>query len=274
MSTVNHAPVVEEEVVVVQAAPVHMVREAAEAAADVYAPDEVEKHAQAIADAWEARLREQTKVYTRRVRALAREAGPEATGPISQFQSGEYLWWNLLLAGPYQRTDPDGPYQPAKIIRHGEWAFMLVALWRNTEPLGIAGPPASQVMAPYEYEVWLETTNITDCANGPDYGPITGTFGGGNTNVFWVRLRPSDFPEPSQGKPTLYEMNMVVDIKGPGPGLPPFAGYATWVYDPDSELPFGPVRVWIPGVGWVLMNIPGRSARLQHDIPARFLVYV
>ena len=274
MSTVTHAPVVEEEVVVVQPAPVRMVREAAEAAADVYAPDEVEKHAQAIADAWEARLREQTKVYTRRVRALARETGPEATGPISQFQAGAYQWWNLLLAGPYQFTDPNGPYRPSKIIRHGEWAFMLVALWRNPAPLGIAGPPASQVMAPYEYEVWLECTNITGCSNGPDYGPFKNVFGGGNINLFPVVLNPGDFSQPSQGRPTLYEMNMVVDIKGPGPGLPPFAGYATWVCDPDSELPFGPVPIWIPGVGWVWSMIPGQTVALQRDIPARFLVYV
>ena len=47
------------------------IRQAAQAAAETCAPDEIEKHAQAIMDAWKARLEVRTRDYTRRMLARA-----------------------------------------------------------------------------------------------------------------------------------------------------------------------------------------------------------
>jgi hypothetical protein len=242
------------------------VAEAAQAAADAYAPEEVEKHAQAIADAWESKLKEQTRIYQKRFTEASK---PEAAGPIT-LHPQPYQWWNLLMAGPFQQVAPLGPFLPSKIIRIGEPAFMVFALWRNPGPIpGGPNPSAAQIMSPFQFSVWGETINLSTVQNGPDLGPITGTFGGGFINIFTSLIPAGFFPAPPDGKPYLFEMNGTVDIIGPGVGLPPFAGFSTWVLDPDSELPFA--IPFLPGVGPVF--VPGVGPRLQHDTPARFLVY-
>lgn len=258
--------------VVVRASSVTSVKAAAEIAANTYGLD-MQKNAEAIAKAWEEKLKEQTKVYTRQLVALTnnkKEAGVEAAEPITLHGGIPYQWWNLLLAGPFQLVAPLGPFLPHKIIRAGEPAFMIAALWRNPSPLpGGPNPSAAQIMSPFEYRIWLETCNLSSCMDGPDFGPVGNVFGGGFINTHVIPLVPGAFAAPPQGRPSLYEMNMVVDILGPGVGLPPFAGYATWVLDPDLEPPF--FFPFVPGVGPVI--IPGVGPRLQHDIPARFLVY-
>src|SRR6266540_3423027 len=81
--------------------------------------------------------------------------------------------------------------------------------------------------ASYQQEVHGETINLSEVTNGPDLAPATGTFGPGFIDAFVMPIPPGTFPVPAQGRPLLYELNFVMDIKGVGPGLPPFAGYAT-----------------------------------------------
>jgi hypothetical protein len=183
-----------------------------------------------------------------------------AAEPDSEFFGITYPWWNILVLGPFQAVAPGGPFRPSKIIRTGEDAFMIVVLWRNPVPLpGGPNPSAAQIMASYEWEVRGETINLSDVTDGPDLAPATGTFGAGFVDAFLMPIPPGTFPVPAEGRPLLYELNFVMDIKGVGPGLPPFAGYATWVFDPDTEPPF--------------LFVPEAPAGLQHDIPVRFLVY-
>jgi len=235
------------------------VAEAASVAAEMYAPEEMEEHAQVMIDAWRARLAEQNKIYARRVRELSREQ-PEIAEPISLF--GLYAWWNLLLAGPFQILQPNGPFLPHKIIKHGEPAFFLAALWRN--PLGInfdpTSPSAATVMTKWTFSLILQTINLTSVTDGPDLPPgwpLVSTFSPGNIDILFIPI--AGLPAPRQGKPDLYEANMTVDIVAPF-GAIPFAGYSTWVLDPDNEPPF--------------LFVPPQGPRLQHDIPARFMVYV
>ncbi|GAB4408782.1 MAG: hypothetical protein Fur0044_02200 [Anaerolineae bacterium] len=238
---------------------VAQIARAANTAAVLYTSDEVQQQAQAIITAWEAKLQEQSKQYVQRLMAASQGEQLEAAGPIT-FHPAPYQWWNLLLAGPFQPVAPLGPFLPSKIIRAGEPAFMIATLWRNPAPLpGGPNPSAAQIMAPFNFSIWLETINLTHVVNGPDFpaGGLAGVFGPGNINSFFI---PISFPAPVDGRPTLYEMNMVVDILGPGVGLPPFAGYSTWVFDPDFEPPF--------------LGLPGVGPQFQHDIPARFAVYV
>jgi len=180
--------------------------------------------------------------------------------PDSVFFGISYPWWNILVIGPLQAVAPGGPFLPNKIIRTGEDAFMVVVLWRNPLPLpGGPNPSAAQIMAPYQFVVRGETINLSSVTDGPDLTPVTGTFGGGFINAFVMPIVPGTFPVPPEGRPALYELNFVMDILGVGPGLPPFAGYATWVLDLDTE----------PG----FLGIPTVPPELQHDIPVRFLVY-
>jgi hypothetical protein len=183
-----------------------------------------------------------------------------AAEPDSSFFGISYPWWNILVIGPLQAVAPGGPFLPSKIIRTGEDAFMIVVLWRNPLPLpGGPNPSAAQIMAPYRFVVRGETINLSSVIDGPDLTPVSGVFGGGFINAFVMPIATGTFPTPSEGRPILYELNFVMDILGVGPGLPPFAGYATWVLDPDAEPAF--------------LGIPGVPAELQHDIPVRFLVY-
>jgi hypothetical protein len=241
------------------------------------APAAVEPALQEIVDSYEKTLAGMTKLYEAQIAeiesaAKASEAAPLIAGPVSTHFGVRYQWWNLLVLGPFQRVAPLGPFRPSKIIRHGEDAWMVVALWRNPRPLpGGPNPSASQIMAPFRYRIRGEMINLSSVSNGPDFAPITGTFGGGFTNIHTVRV-PA-VRQPTDGQPDLYEVNFTVDILGPGPGLPPFAGFATWVFDPDVEPPFVLPRVLLPDGRVLTVRVPGTSAGLEHDTPARFLVY-
>ncbi len=256
------------------------IHEAAEAALEMYAPTEIEKHAQVIGEAWKAKLLEQSKTYVKQLATLTRNLHSNGNGngedvevaePISSFFGIPYQWWNLLLAGPFQPIAPLGPFQPRKVIRHNEPAFMLAAFWRNPAPLpGGPNPSAAQIMSPYQCQVRLQTMNLSNVLPGPAFVPAPFVFGGGNVNIVTVPISPGTFPAPGQGNPTLYEMNAVADILGPGSGLPPFAGFATSILDPDTEFPF--LFPNIPGVGPVF--VPGIGPHLYRDSGARFQIYV
>jgi hypothetical protein len=227
----------------------------------------------AIVDAWQNLLIEQSREYQKQLAEVTSKIHPTANGteaaePFMRFLGIPYPWWEMLLAGPFQAVAPLGPFEPRKVIVAGEPAFMVAALWRNPAPLPFGpNPSAAQIMSAFNFRIRLDINNLTTLTVVPGGPVVNGVFGAPNVNVFSVNL-PA-FPTPPQGRPDLYEVNMVVDILGPGVGLPPFAGFSTWVFDPDTEPPFFfPI---IPGVGPVF--IPGVGPGLQHDIPARFLVY-
>jgi hypothetical protein len=261
----------EEMVVKAPAAPVSVAEAAAEAA-NVYDIKDLDAHAKAIAEAWGAKLKEQTRTYQKRVAAKAK-AGTEAAAA-----GGSINWWNLLLAGPYQ-SDPPGPYTPNKILAANQPGFFEVSIWRNPTALGPGQPSPANIMSNYEYRVRVQTINLTTVAAGPafvdppmDQDPAvfsTGNVVGvGNINTHHIIFQADAFGKPEQGSPYLYEVNAVVDILGPGVGMPAFAGFSTWVLDPDDEPPFMAVIqgdwYYVPGTWW----------HRQFERPARFLVYV
>jgi hypothetical protein len=245
------------------------VRAAANAAAEVYAQDEMEKHAQVILDAWVAKLKEQTRVYTRATMAqVARASEPVAAGGEEAELAGitstapflpPYAWFDLFCAGPFQFA-PGAAFLPHKVIRAGEPSFMLGVLWRNPAPINfiVGNPSAADMMAALNFSVWFETVNLTSVTDGPDFGPfVFSPIGGGFINAFFA---PLTFAAPPSGKPNLYEVNMTVDVTGPGivPATLPFSGFATWQFDPDFQPP---------------TLVPGTIPSFKQDIPARFLVH-
>lgn len=234
--------------------------------------EEIERQAKAIMASYEKKLVASTAKYQQQLAELTAKAqgASEATDPVSSFFGITYQWWNLLMLGPFQAVAALGPFRPSKIIRAGEPAFMIAALWRNPLPLpGGPNPSAAQIMSPFNYRIRGEVMNLSTVTDGIDYTPVTGTFGGGFVNLHVLPV-PVPSSAPAEGQPVLVEANFTVDILGVGVGLPPFAGYATWLLDPDNEPPF--VFPFIPGVGPVI--VPGSGPQLQQDTPARYLFYV
>lgn len=245
------------------------------------AETELESDVQAVIDECATKLDAATTLYQKQVAEMATTrqtaergngAAPLAAEVVSRFFGVPYSWWNLLMLGPFQRVTQGGPYRPSKIIRYGEPAFMIAALWRNPNPMP-GGPSPAEIMAPFRYRIRGEVLNLSNLGDGPDFQPKTGVFGGGFKNVRRMWL-PEPAQAPTEGKPILCEANFTVDVLGVGPGLPPFAGFSTWLYDPDTEPPFVIPQIYIPGVGVVNIHIPGVGRGLQHDTPARYMYYV
>lgn len=236
---------------------------AAQEAATIFAPDEIEKHANVLMDAWGSILKKRTDEYTKQAMSMAQGEGLEIGEPISPGAFGiPYPWFDVLLAGPFQPLGgAGGPFLPQKIIAAGEPAFMLGAVWRNPACVNwlCPSPSAATLMSPINLRIWLETCNVTTCTNGPDFGPINfDPLGPGFLNLFFV---PLNFPIPPEGRPNLYEMNATADASGPVAGLP-FAGYSTWIFDPDLQPPIFPPLLR-----------PGVPPHWDYDKPARFMVY-
>ena len=246
--------------------PAGMVRAAAVAAAEAYAQNEVEKHAQAILDAWVAQLKEQTRIFNRQVMAPKAPATGE-TAEIGFWSHGSppYSWFDLYFSGPYQWA-PGSAYLPNKVIRVDEPAFFLGTLWRNPAPINyiLGNPSAAEMTAALNFSIWFEGVNMTTVSDGPDfvpYFPLPMPIGGDSVIGFFAYIPPNVFPKPPEGKPHLYEINLTADVTGPGPvaaGLP-FSGFANWIYDPDLEPSF--------------LYQPEQGPHWKYDIPARFLVH-
>lgn len=241
-----------------------MLREAALTALEAFAPNEAEKHAQALLDVWQAKLKMQTTEYVRRMSTVRQAVGGEAPemALVTNASGSLYPWFDLFCAGPYQIVGGAG-YLPHKIIRADEWAFMLCALWRN--PAGInwdpASPSAAGVLSAYHFRIGLPTVNLVSVTAGPVLGPYDfAPIGGGYINSFYALIPPGTLPVPPQGQPHLYEVNMLVDAFGPNEAAAsqPFAGFATWIYDPDTQ----PPTIMSPA-----------PPHWHHDIPVRFLVH-
>jgi hypothetical protein len=237
------------------------------------APEKLDEQTKELVELVTSRLDSWTGFYQKQVEELEAKSrsAAEIAGPISDFFGITYQWWNLIALGPFQRVQPLGPFRPQNIIRISDPAFMLIALWRNPAPLpGGVNPSAAQIMSPFTFTIRGETINLSQVINGPDFQPVTAQFGPGFVNVF--RMDLPNIPanqRPVEGRPVLYETNFTIDILGVGPGLPPFAGFSTSMFDPNDVPPF--VFPFIPGVGPVF--VPGRSRGLRHDVPVRYLLY-
>ncbi|MFC1463244.1 MAG: hypothetical protein ACFLMY_00195 [Candidatus Brachytrichaceae bacterium NZ_4S206] len=236
---------------------------AAAEAVERYGPADAAAQAEAIAQAWKEKLIQQTRALNKRVAqaAAGNGAAPEAGAPIGP---GLYNWFDVLVAGPFQAVAALGPFRPHKIIAANEAAFLLVAIWRNPLPIPPGGPSAAQVMTGLSYHVNLETMNLTTVSDGPDFMQ-SGMFGGGFVDVHVFNFPAGTFGLPASGKPSLFEIIATVDVVAPGGaplpvGLPPFAAFSTWQFDPDIEPPIPPFT-------------PGVAPQLQHDIPTRIMVF-
>lgn len=251
-----------------EAAVMSSVRGAAEVAAEAYAPDELEGHAEALLEVWARIMKRRTDHFVRQATSLARGEGLEMAEPWTATFPIPYPWWNILVAGPFQPAPAvGGPFLPHKIFQPNEPAFMLGAIWLNPAPINWwpPGPSAANVMGAFDLTINFETINLSNVTDGPDPGPIVMSPLGSQPGLsffkpFHISIGSGFFPNPPNGKPHLYEMNVTADVSGPVPQA--FAGYSTWVFDPDLE-----PAIWPPPISGPVFP------QWQYDIPARFLVY-
>lgn len=197
-----------------------------------------------------------------------KDNGSEVAEPVSTFLGLPYLWFDLIAVGPFQPVSPGGPFRPSRIIRTGEVAVLLAAVWRNPFPLPLGlSPSAAQIMAGQQYTVRGQTVDVNGVTDGPDLGPVVNTFGAGNVDIHPLFI-PS-VPAPTDGSPRLLDISLTIDVRGPASGLPPFAGYASRWLQLDSAPPF--VFPSIPGVGPIV--VPGTAPGFVNDAPVRVLIY-
>ncbi|GAA2691982.1 MULTISPECIES: hypothetical protein [Actinoplanes] len=193
----------------------------------------------------------------------------EIAEPTAVFGGVPYQFFDMIAVGPFQPIG-GGPFRPNRIIRAGERAFLIAAIWRNPTPLGFSpgNPSAADVMAGQSYVVRGQTVNVNDVANGPDLGPVTGTFGGGFLDFHVLRI-PS-VPAPQDGAPRLLDISLTIDVRSVASGLPPFAGYASQWLQLDAYAPF--CFPYIPYVDGPVV-VPGLVPSFVQDTPVRVLIY-
>ena len=216
-------------------------------AAETAVPEELKAKAAHVIDNYDAFLKDRTEAYQMRLEAERQKTRIEAGGPVI----GTYSYMNCMTRGPYQFWFND---RPNKIVAANEWVLMVGVIWINpaTGPGGSLS--GTTVLGSRHYRARFESVNLSDVMNGPDFLQ-TGVFSGPANPLTYIQwwFRPGD-PGPN---PKLYEVHFTVDVTEAGQ---PFAAFSTWHYDPEGEPP-------IPGF------TPGMGAHLDHDIPARFLVY-
>lgn len=231
---------------------------------DVDVPEEMRERAEEEMAGYRARLLQATETYPHRLQEWRDRQELQVQGPAPQAMSrivpqageptlpGGYQYWNSLLAGPYQFFG-NPPYRPGNIIAAGQLAFFIAVIWVNPNNSPGGGLPGTTVLGGRQYRACFETVNITDVADGPGFD-VTDTFG---SPADVVTLIPWFFVAPDPGpKPRILETNFAVDVTLPGQ---PFASMATWHLDPNAD----------PG----FLFVPPVPAQLQHDVPARYLVY-
>ncbi len=217
---------------------------------DIEVPDEVLNRVRNYIDGYTASMEAKINAYAESMSGVK----TEAAGPTLP---GGYQYWNVMSLGPFQAVGPVGPYRPSKIIAAGELAWMAAAVAINPVPGPGGSLPGTTVLGSRPWRIRFESINLSTVSNGPD-ATFTGTFSGPAPILL---VRTWFFVPGDPGiNPNLYETNVTIDITDPAQ---PFAGFATWHYDPDTEPSF------LTPVG----QVPTIPPRLQHDIPARYLVY-
>lgn len=216
-----------------------------------------------------AMYRQQVAMVQNTQRQRAGEVSAELAEPIAQFGGLPYEFFDLIAVGPFQPVG-SGPFRPNRIIRAGEQAFVIAAVWRNPAPLGFTpgNPSAAEVMAGQSFTIRGQTVDVNNVTNGPDLGPVSGTFGAGFVSFFVLPI--PTLSVPPDGAPRLLDITLTIDVRSVALGLPPFAGYASQWLQLDQAPPF--VFPFIPLVGGPVV-VPGLNPGFVRDIPLRVMIY-
>lgn len=198
--------------------------------------------------------------YERQVKAQlksAMEMRPETAEPTN--------WWDLYTVGPVQfptgtfGADPVGPFQPSRVIRMNEPAFMVTVLILNTAPVNGIIPANILSGAALPYEVGYVTLNV-NTGNPTTYLNVTRQFNLNPGQAVYVTVEPF-VPDTDT---VILETNVCARILNANLQTPPqwpFAGFATWVFNTDTP-------------SFLDSLIGASSPGFSFDRPARYMTFV
>jgi hypothetical protein len=171
----------------------------------------------------------------------------EAQASDSLQAAGPALWWDMYAYGPFKT--PVAPFPaPHQVVRLGETVYVASILYLN---VAYPYPTAADVLSTFglPYSIAWDTNNVTTLQKETALsGKIESNFVPGQAwYVDIIELKPEH-----EG---IHELNLRGRITGcNGQMAPPFAGYATLVYEFEKSI-----------------FAPGTHSRYQG--PVRFDVY-
>jgi len=147
-------------------------------------------------------------------------------------------WWDIYALGPFQGFAPfPGPLAPNSVIKLGQSATVITVVYLNPFDIVIAVPPTTArdfltSFGSIPYHVSVNTGNKSSWTLAAGAGlnatqsGLLAPFG----QTFFVNA--FTFTPSTAG---LHEMNITARIGNVGSAAP-FGGYATWIYDPDTDI--------------------------------------
>jgi hypothetical protein len=178
--------------------------------------------------------------------------GEVTTGdPITGF----YVAFDLAVTSPIQFGGPP-PYQPSKVIRAGESAFIIAYMWANPYvdiPHGFA-VPANVQLSNRNWRMTLDQLDLGTAAALPQQ-VVTGTFVGPAPMLTFQIFSLPTLAAPSDN-PALIEANVTVEITDPAQ---PYAAFATNFFDVDYDPSF--------------LGIPSTTPGWRNELPNLYLLY-
>jgi hypothetical protein len=196
--------------------------------------------------------RVQSKLAGQNGGGLRPRIGEVTTGdPVTGF----YVAFDLAVTSPIQFGGPP-PYQPSKIIRAGESAFIVAFMYANPTvdiPHGFA-VPANVQLSNRNWRMTLDQLNLGTGAALPQQ-VVASAFAGPapiiTAQVFALPTVASPGPNPA-----LIEANVTVEITDPAQ---PYAAFATNFFDADQDPSF--------------LGIPATQPGWRNELPNRYLLY-
>ena len=183
---------------------------------------------------------------------LAPRIGEITTGDPA---TGFYVAFDLAVTSPIQFGGPP-PYQPSKIIKAGESAFIIAFMFANplVDPLHGFLVSAAVQLSNRNWRMTLDQLNLgTGAALAQQV--VANAFVGPppvlTPVIFSLPTLASPGPDPA-----LIEANVTVEITDPAQ---PYAAFATDFFDVDYDPSF--------------LGIPSTAAQWRNELPNRYLLY-
>ncbi len=173
-------------------------------------------------------------------------------------------WWDLFTIGPIQiptgtfGVDPVGPFDPSRVIRVDEPAFMVTVLILNTALVNGIIPANILSGAALPYEVQYVTLN-TNTGSPASFLNVTRQFDLNPGQAVYVTVETFESDEAA----CIMETNVCARILNADLQTPPqwpFAGFATWVFNTDSP-------------SFLDTLIGAQTPGFSFDRPARYLTF-
>jgi hypothetical protein len=183
-------------------------------------------------------------------KALAKPR-PEVTTPEGQ--------WFLWAEGVRLLPQAGNPTDPEKMVKVGDTFYVSTIVWFSS--LGSPSPCNVITNLAASIDITYSTANLDTWQKGPAQMNVTNPVSIVPGQCYYVDTLQL---VAQAGWEACYEMNISARLKGAQAGQkPPYAGFATRVYDFDPDK-----YPWF----WPWLSV-GPDPRREYDIPLRFMIY-